>query len=358
MLKFKKIIFAILLLGLTTSLSMIGHGQSLAEFCWKDSYGRGVGVIPSVCPANRDKIGLLCYSKCPNGYSRFGFDCHQSCLPNWRNDGLFCRLAEYGRGAGYPWKFGDGFNDKGMYRRCERDNGGGGSCEKSGLIVYPKCKAGFNAFGCCICRPPVPNCVGLGYNRGIDLSCAKKLIIGDPKSMDCPAGQIYDAGLCYKGCNNGYSGVGPVCWANGPNGWVDCGMGAAKTSKVCAETVFDQVSSVGNLALNVATFGAGKAASYAKNSAEAKKLQELYEKMKKFAENSEQVQKLISTAQGKFPANEAGKSTAELLKANSNDLTPEDMVRVSAQIAALADPTGASDVVAAYTYPKCSKIQL
>jgi len=46
------------------------------------------------------------------------------------------------------------------------------------------------------------------------------------------------------------------------------------------------------------------------------------------------------------------------LKANPDNITPEDMVRVAAQIAALIDPTGVSDVVAGYTYPKCSKIKV
>ena len=175
--------------------------------------------------------------------------------------------------------------------------------------------------------------------------------------MNCGAGLYYDAGLCYKNCNSGYNGIGPVCWANGPSGWVDCGMGAAATSKVCAETIFDQVSSVGNLALNAATFGVGKAASFAKNSAEAKKLKELYENMKKIVDTNEKVQKIVSQGQGKFPEVEAGKSLAEILKANPDNITPEDMVRVAAQIAALIDPTGVAGVVAAYTYPKCSKIK-
>jgi hypothetical protein len=356
MLSIKTTVALILLLGLTTSLSMKDHEQSLAEFCWKDSYERGVGTIPSECRHHREKIGLLCYSRCPVGYSRFGFDCHQNCLPGWSNQGLFCRLAEYGRGAGYPWKFGDGFNDNGMFGRCQRDHRQG--CEKYGLIVYPKCRSGFKPIECCICRPATPNCGSLGFNNGIDLSCAKKITIGDPKSMECGSGLDYDAGLCYKGCNSGYNGIGPVCWANGPSGWVNCGMGAAKTTKICADTIFDQVSSVGNLALNVATFGAGKAAGIAKNSAEAKKLKELYENMKKIVDANENVQKIVNQGQGKFPAVEAGKSTAELLKANPDNITPEDMVRVAAQIAALIDPTGVSDVVAGYTYPKCSKIKV
>jgi hypothetical protein len=103
-------------------------------------------------------------------------DCHQACPTSagWKDQGLFCRLAEYGRGGGYPWKFGDGFNDNGMSGRCQSDNGKG-NCEKNGLMYYPKCRSGYSAFGCCICRPSAPNCGALGYNGGIDLSCAKKV---------------------------------------------------------------------------------------------------------------------------------------------------------------------------------------
>ena len=45
------------------------------------------------------------------------------------------------------------------------------------------------------------------------------------------------------------------------------------------------------------------------------------------------------------------------MSSNPNDLSPEDIVRVSAELAALADPTGVAGVVAAYSYPKCSKIR-
>lgn len=100
--------------------------------------------------------------------------CISVCPAGWRDDGLFCRLAEYGRGAGYPWKFGDALNDSGMFKRCQADNGAG-NCEKWGAVVYPKCKAGFSPFGCCICRPAKPNCEAAGLNSGIDLSCAKKV---------------------------------------------------------------------------------------------------------------------------------------------------------------------------------------
>lgn len=43
------------------------RSDPFAKFCWRDSYGRGVGKIPTECP-DKDKIGLLCYTKCPSGY--------------------------------------------------------------------------------------------------------------------------------------------------------------------------------------------------------------------------------------------------------------------------------------------------
>lgn len=94
--------------------------------------------------------------------------------------------------------------------------------------------------------------------------------------MSCAAGLQYDAGLCYTACKAGFYGAGPVCWANNPTNWVGCGMGAATSAKVCSDTIFDQVTSVGNMALNIATFGAGKAASIAKDSAKAAELKKQF----------------------------------------------------------------------------------
>jgi hypothetical protein len=37
-------------------------------------------------------------------------------------------------------------------------------------------------------------------------------------------------------------------------------------------------------------------------------------------------------------------------------ITDADIVRISAQIAALADPTGIASTVEAYSHPKCSEI--
>ena len=143
-----------------------------------------------------------------------GFDCHQNCPPDFKDQGLFCRKTEYGRGGGFPWTFKDGLNkrtrDNGMIRRCEARHGKG-NCQKKGAMYYPKCRPGYNPFGCCICRPEKPNCKGLGMGGQIDLSCAKNIIIGKPHTASCPPGNQYDAGKCYQFCKENYYGVGSVC---------------------------------------------------------------------------------------------------------------------------------------------------
>jgi len=45
-------------------------------------------------------------------------NCMLICPQGMRDDGLFCRTTEYGKGAGYPWNFEDSFNDDGMRSRC------------------------------------------------------------------------------------------------------------------------------------------------------------------------------------------------------------------------------------------------
>ena len=330
--------------------------RSQKEFCWKDSYGRGVGTVPQSCAPGRERIGLLCYSQCPANSQRFGFDCHSVCPSGMADQGLFCRVSEYGRGAGYPWELGDTpFSLDDARGRCTRDNPNG--CEKSGEIIYPKCKPGYSAIGCCICRPVVPNCPALGMNPGIDLSCAKQIIIGDPVTGTCAAGEEEDAGLCYKRCDAGYTGVGPVCWTSAPRGWVECGMGAAKDSQTCASIVFGQVESVGNLALTIATAGSGAAAvGAASSAAKASRLAELKQKYKALVDAFEMAHDAFDLAQRSKGAYDARQNALELM--DDEVVTEEDIIRIAAEIAAIADPTGVASTVAAYTYPVCSKYGL
>jgi len=235
------------------------------DICWKATVTRGVGRVPTECP-NADKDAGLCYPKCPPGFYGLGPLCWQSCPPGFRDDGTFCRKPSgYRRGAGYPWTFGDAISDSGMFSRCERDYGRG-NCEKVGLIVYPKCRQGFHAVGCCICTPACP--AGM---TDIGVSCTKQSRgrgVGHVPS--CRPDQDADAGLCYAKCPAGTTGIGPVCWAGCTSEFPeDCGAACGKSAGACAVAILNQVSATGELALNVASFiaGAGPSAKIAMTAA-------------------------------------------------------------------------------------------
>jgi hypothetical protein len=132
------------------------------------AYGRGVGTTPTGCGAGRGLDAGLCYPACKSGYSGVGPVCWQSCPGGYRDDGAYCAKPEaHGRGAGYPWQFGDApFSLDGAKQRCVRDNPSG--CEQNGLLYYPKCRSGFHAIGCCICSPDCP-----ANMADIGVSCQK-----------------------------------------------------------------------------------------------------------------------------------------------------------------------------------------
>lgn len=229
-------------------------GKAGQPYCWKRSYGRGVGVPISSCPEGQEKDAGLCYRTCEDmgkeGWKGVGPVCWQRCPSGFRDDGAYCfKPKAYGRGVGFPWKFGDrAFDLSNARKRCERKHGEG-NCEKSGAIYYPKCKPEYRAIGCCVCSPRCPS--GM---TDIGISCQKQSKgRGVGKPMTCKHGQAYDAGLCYKPCRDKYHGVGPVCWQDCPSTQpVNCGAGCATSKDQCAEKTIRQVLAPLEVALNVA----------------------------------------------------------------------------------------------------------
>lgn len=223
-------------LGLFCSLKTLKKKSTLPKYCWRDVVSRKEFLDP-ICPKGSERVGIFCFEKCPAGMKRVGFHCHSVCPSGFRDDGLYCRLAEYSRGAGYPWKPRDGFSnpDNGMFERCEKDHGVG-NCEKYLAIVYPKCKAGFKNFGCCVCRPEEkPDCEALGLNKGIDLSCGKKIVHGIIRKSHCLEDEEKQFGVCWKKCAEGYTGIGDFCVADVPEGYMKCGFGASPRPADCRE---------------------------------------------------------------------------------------------------------------------------
>jgi hypothetical protein len=138
------------------------------SFCYKWTYGRGFGVVPSHCSKGFERNGALCYPDCQSGYVGNGPVCWEHCPQNYVNDGAVCRkkgsLAlhwkkSHGRGWGKPVNCGDGYH------------------AKSGLC-YKDCRDGFEGVGP-VCHQ---KCAGT-FNTNCGAGCTKS-------KMDCASGLV------------------------------------------------------------------------------------------------------------------------------------------------------------------------
>lgn len=341
-------------------------------YCWRHSYGRGVGVPISSCPKGKEKDAGLCYPTCEaigkDGWKGVGPVCWQDCPAGFRDDGAYCfKPKSYGRGVGFPWKIGDpAFNLNNAKKRCERKHGDG-QCEKSGAIYYPKCKPDYRAIGCCVCSPRCPS--GM---TDIGISCQKQSKgRGVGKPMTCKEGQAYDAGLCYKPCRENYHGVGPVCWQDCPDTQpVNCGAGCATHSSRCAEKTISQVFAPLEIALNVAmavTTGGTANAAVTAAKASAKTAAKTAGKATTKAAAKETIKKSTKTIAHEMMPGIRAKLNKKLLKKYSEEIAEEVCWNVAETLAVATvandfdtkeflmslDPTGIADVTEAYTNPKC-----
>jgi hypothetical protein len=160
---------------------------------------RGAGTVPTACPPGEESDAALCYPRCGEGFRGVGPVCWKSCPSGFTDTGTDClKPKSYGRGTGYVvWD----------EKKCVKENG---SCEKNGALWYPKCRPGFHNVGCCVCSPDCPS-----GTKDVGVSCEKSSYgrsVG--KIRSCAQDEEEQAGLCYKKCEAGYTGVGPVCWAN------------------------------------------------------------------------------------------------------------------------------------------------
>lgn len=347
-------------------LALTASNPALAEdFCWRATKVRGAGTIPSDCEYSEEKQGLLCYAQCPAGSTGIGPVCWNTCPTGFVDNGVGCtKPAPYGRGAGYSWQGQDGFSNAGMLARCTSAEGLG--CEMWGAIAYPACKTGFSNVGANICSPVCPS----GYTD-MGVSCLKPTTTRAPITAKCPAGTIYEDGLCYKACDAGYSGVGPVCWGQCPSDKpVPCGAGCAVDGStrpgggrddVCATLTTEQVTSVTGLITDVIVTVA-TAGGYAGIKAG---LKQGIKKGTKFI--SEKTTKEVAKA-----ALELMEKQAKQYIKDQTQAKIEEIIITSAQNALITkidpqaetegadfewtdlDPTGISDIVNAYNHPTCA----
>jgi hypothetical protein len=157
----------------------------------KESFGRGVGTVPTRCAGEND--AGLCYTPCPPGFDGVGPVCWRRCPPGMHDDGAFCRRDVNIIGSDNsrcPW-----------YDVC-------GLTFERGCST---CPAGFQNDGC-TCRVDAWIFAKESFGRG-----------AGTVPTDCGPGRQYDAGLCYPRCRPGFNGVGPVCWGSCPAGYADHG---------------------------------------------------------------------------------------------------------------------------------------
>jgi hypothetical protein len=136
-------------------------------------------------------------------------------------------------------------------------------------------------------------------------------------------------------------------------------MGAAKDSATCASIVFGQVASVGKMASTFASLGSSTALtagmSAPQKASRLAKLKQQYSALKVEFELLKKTNQNVQDAVDLYTIANAEKKGYKALGTLGDAVTEEDMIRAAAQIAAILDPTGISDTVASYTYPKCSK---
>ena len=203
-------------------------GQTLVrELRTNDQYitttlPRGAGSAIDSCDSYGndfpDRSGSLCYPECRDGFSGNGPLCLSNCPSGFRNDPLHCgKPSSYGRGAGRAPGIGCSGCSGCSWGGCS----GCSSCnlnpcrqseERNGGLCYPRCRAGFHAFGCCVCSPDCPE--GMA---DIGVSCQKESYgrgVGRP--LRCSAGEDFSDGLCYRQCGLDSYGVGPLCYRSCP----------------------------------------------------------------------------------------------------------------------------------------------
>ena len=242
--------------SLTSTLTFIntqvlGIQDPDPDTCWKNTYGRGVGTIPTTCPDDRsDKEGGLCYTQCKAGYTGKLTACAQNCPAGFTDDGVYScyKPAPYVR-SGYFW---DWFweTEYDAKARCEAAEHVTCTPDLLHVAYYPNCRAGYYGVASSfVCSPVCPSgmsdtgatCLKALYDRGVGTI------------PECAASQQKDVGLCYDRCTAGSTGVGPVCWGSCNGDFpVNCGAACAKSSSACVFSIFDQVNSTIDLVLNVA----------------------------------------------------------------------------------------------------------
>lgn len=234
-------------------------------------------------------------------------------------------------------------------------NGGPGSCEQIGALLYPLPPPGYH----CTLDTCTVSCPG-GY-RDDGLYCAKTQNYARSVSklaQTCQPGYSYDGGLCYPSCRAGFAGVGPVCWATcaaDSKYPVECGGACAQDTPSCAVDITDQVLATLALLANVADTAASGGATASLGAAKKALEKAVSDGVKSFVK--EMVGKVTKDAVKK-KVQEIALTTGTTLATSTPDLVGDLLTNQDYEFDwTVFDPTGIASVVMAYKRPLCSAVQ-
>jgi tectonin-like protein len=286
------------------------------DYCYRSSYGRGVGTIPDDCQSKEKDAGL-CYNRCNAGYGAAGPVCWQYCPSGYVDTGAFCHIDKalmVSPTWGWVSKWWGG---------------------------YPttSCPSGYTNIGA-LCALNTPSNPPGWKGTGLDL-IKSSYGRGVGTVPNCSGNKQNDAGLCYTPCNNPYYGVGPVCWQSCPSGKTNCGAGCASSTAQCVSSTVDMIKAPAELVFNVVTMGSGNAATKA-------------EKVTKFQKAKEALEAAAKIADVALAAKAVGETTTvwlnDYLGSFSDVTTPE----VAAEINKRFSPKAATWVKTQYAYQNLS----
>ncbi len=324
------------------------------QYCYKQSYGRGVGTIPTTCDGGKEYDAGLCYTRCNSGYGAAGPVCWQYCPSGYTDTGALCH-----------------YSAKSLTTTLQRTG-----CYLSLPFVgctVPKydCPSGYTNAGvfCALNTPSVPP----GYSGLTGLDLTKKSYGRGAGTIptNC-GGNQYDAGLCYKQCNAGYGGVGPVCWGNCPSGKTNCGAGCGSSPATCAMDTASMVVSpaialAGALSGGAATTGwkatlmavkEGVSTAYAVGNASYQAGMTTYTWVNDAVGTFDQIttKAVNDQVNRSFSPLAARWVKEQYALVNLNIVAPDDGTKTALATLSAAsgfDPTGISGVVSAYAKPIC-----
>ena len=248
------------------------------KFCWKTTYGRGVGTIPSSCGGKQNDAGL-CYPYCKTNFYGVGPVCWQQCPAGWAN---------------HP-----------------------ASCYKDIITWYFK----------------------ESYGRGVGTI-----------PSDC-SGKQNDAGLCYPYCNQGFYGVGPVCWRScGGDTPTDCGAACATNAGTCVKKIFNMVETVFTMIKNIVEIVVSSGGSAAMSGNVKKTFENGLKIATDFKKNGLSRQSFIDFMKKK--GFKIGKNVAEVTIGAIFD-NADKPLEIALSVLEKFDPIGLVDVIRAFTFDLC-----